>query len=444
MTKVVISFDTEDYVNPVGADGILRTAEALREAGVRGCYNIVAWLAQALVKWNRTDVLEALKYHETETHSLRHSYHPTICEYTDIEDFDEAMHIFRKNEDEALSIIKDIIGNNTFYAACPPGDSVSYVARYGYADMGIPIYDGDFLFDAAHGRPVSCSNILCMEYNFSMDNFLYWDKEQILEKIEEMANFDTYIAYHHPQKNAVDEFCDLLNFYRKNIDGEWILSKPLPAETTEKFMDNFTFFIEKLKEDPRFEIVTYEDIAKEYAGENRIIRSSDIPMLQKALAEDFFPVTLPDSFCLSDMMLACRDFLLGKEEHACEKVYGFLDVPYAISQPVTVTAEEMKESTKQVEDGTFLPTEIIVGSKKIGPADWLRAAMRIASGDVSATVVPDKWQIDLHQFPKLRDQNLKGSWVHADEFEDNFISNRSRLQTWTIRLPKGTNRKIFE
>ena len=76
MTKVVISFDTEDYVNPLGADGILRTAQVLQSLGVRGCYNIVAWLAQALVKWERTDVLEALKYHETETHSLRHSTTP--------------------------------------------------------------------------------------------------------------------------------------------------------------------------------------------------------------------------------------------------------------------------------------------------------------------------------------------------------------------------------
>ncbi|MBQ4088127.1 MAG: hypothetical protein IJC78_07775 [Clostridia bacterium] len=443
MTKVVISFDTEDYVNPLGADGILRTAQVLQSLGVRGCYNIVAWLAQALVKWERTDVLEALKYHETETHSLRHSYHPTICEYTDIEDFDEALRQFRQNEDEALTIIQDILGNDAFYAACPPGDSVSYVARYGYADMGIPIYDGDFLYDAEHGRPVSCSNILCMEYNFSMDCFLNWDKEQILEKIEEMANFDTYIAYHHPQKNAVVEFCDLLNFYRKNIEGEWILSTPLPAETTEEFMDNFRFFIEKLIEDPRFEIVTYEDIAKEYAGENRVIRPSDMPMLQKALAEEFFPVTVPDSFSLSDMMLACRDFLMGKEAHTCEKVYGFLDTPFAISQPVTVTAEEMKESANQIKDGAFLPAGITVGDKKLGPADWLRAAMQIVCGKESATVVPDKWQIDLNQFPRLRDQNLVGSWVHAEDFKDQYISDRSRLQAWTIRLPKGTSRKIF-
>jgi len=116
MTNIVISFDTEDYVNPAGADGILDMATILREENVRGCFNLVAWTAQALVKWGRQDVIEALRFHEIETHTLRHTYHPTICEYTDIEDFDEAMALFRKNEDEALRIMREIVGNDKFYA----------------------------------------------------------------------------------------------------------------------------------------------------------------------------------------------------------------------------------------------------------------------------------------------------------------------------------------
>lgn len=54
MTDIVISFDTEDYVNPAGADGILNAATFLKEENIRGCFNIVAWLAQALVKWGET------------------------------------------------------------------------------------------------------------------------------------------------------------------------------------------------------------------------------------------------------------------------------------------------------------------------------------------------------------------------------------------------------
>jgi hypothetical protein len=33
--------------------------------------------------------------------------------------------------------------------------------------------------------------------------------------------------------------------------------------------------------------------------------------------------------------------------------------------------------------------------------------------------------------------------MHTKEFEDRYLSHRFRLQSWTIRLPKGTERKIF-
>ena len=76
MTDIIFSFDTEDYVNPKGADGILRVGRILREAGIKGCFNTVGWLAEALVRWGRQDVIEELRHHEIETHSLRHSHHP--------------------------------------------------------------------------------------------------------------------------------------------------------------------------------------------------------------------------------------------------------------------------------------------------------------------------------------------------------------------------------
>ncbi|MBE6650418.1 MAG: hypothetical protein E7613_03805 [Ruminococcaceae bacterium] len=443
MTDLIFSFDTEDYVNPKGADGILRASKMIREAGFMPCHNVVAWLAEALVKWGRQDVIDELKKCEITTHSLKHSYHPTINEYTDIEDFDEAMRLFRKEEDEALKITQSIIGNERFTAACPPGDSVSYVAQYGYADMGFEIYDGGLTRDEVRGRPVSFCNIQNLMYKYAIDPFVYFTKEQVDEVIENLAKADVSIIYHHPQKNTVTTFCDLQNFHKgKNNDGEWILSDLVPEENVKRFEENLAYFLEKVKNDRRFNPMTYSQIADKYRS-YRVIKPQDIPEIKKWIDEEFFPLTRPDSLCISDILLACRDFLLGKSEHVCEKVYGFLDVPYAIPHPVKVTATEMKESAVQIPDGKFLPTEITVGSKKLGPADWLRAALIILSGKNEATVVPDKWQIDLNEFPQLRDLCFTGSWVHADDFPDKYVSDRSRLQSWTIRLPKGTERKIY-
>ena len=74
----------------------------------------------------------------------------------------------------------------------------------------------------------------------------------------------------------------------------------------------------------------------------------------------------------------------------------------------------------------------------------MRAAMAvILDGAETVTVAPDAWQIDLDQFPMYRDLSYKNTWVHCASLEDNFLSKRFRLQSWTIRLPKGTQRTIF-
>ncbi len=442
MTDIIFSFDTEDYVNPKGADGIIRASKMIREAGFTPCQNVVAWLAEALVKWDRQDVIDEMKQCEITTHSLRHSHHPTINEYTDIEDYDEAMRLFREEEDKALEIIKSIIGNDSFSAACPPGESFSYVAQYGYADMGIKIYDGGCTFDCKKNRPVSFCNIMTLQYNDGLDTFITDTKEDILDMIERIAERDVCVIYHHPQKNTVTEFCDCQNFNRENIEGEWILSDLVPEENVKRFEENLAFFLDKIKNDKRFNVTTYSEIAKKYPS-YRVIKPCHIPEIKKAIDEDFFPVTAPESLSLSDILLACRDFLMGKTEHICDKVYGFLEAPYAIAHPVKVTAEAMKKSASQIPDNTFLPTEIIVDGKKLGPADWLRAALMILSGADEAVVVPDKWQIELNEFPRLRDLALKGSWIHLNSYEDKYISDRLRLQSWTIRLPKMSKRKIF-
>ena len=443
MTDLIFSFDTEDYVNPAGADGIIRASKLIREAGFTPCQNVVGWLAHALVKWGRQDVIGEIKKCEICTHSLRHSHHPTIAEYTDIEDFDEAMGLFRKDEDEAVRIIKEVFGVNGVVSACPPGSSFSSVAYYGYSDMGIKVYDDGCVNDELKSRPVSFCNMLDLKYNYGLDSFINDSKEDICELIEKMAQLEVCVIYHHPAKNTIVHFADDQNFNGENLEEEnWILSELLPEEKIKRFEENLVFFLDKIKNDKRFNVTTYSEILKKYESE-RVIKRSHLEEIKKHIDMELFPVTTPDSLSLSDIMLACRDFLHGKTEHVCEKVYGFLNTPFCISQPVKVTASEMRESTKHIHDNEFLPTEIMVGDKKLGPADWLRAALIVLTGQEEAEVVPDKWQIDLNQFPRLRDLKLKGTWIHSPDFQDRFVTDRLRLQSWTIRLPKGTKRKIF-
>lgn len=444
MTYITFSFDTEDYVNSVGADDILRISALLKKHNITGCFNVVARLAEALKKWGRQDVIAALKEHEIETHSLAHSYHPTINEYTDLEDYNEALKLFLDEETECLKILKDILGVEKVYAACPPGNSTSYVAHYGYDILGIPCYDGDNLFDKRLHRPISCCNILCLDYVMTLVETLeVSSNEELLALLDKMAEAEYITVCNHPQNFSLTQWWDGLNFMGKNTpEEEYILSAKRTPEEREELYKKFEFLINAIKQDDRFKIVTYKDIAEIYGSKERVITAEALKEVKPQLEEYFFPVTYPDSYCISDILLACRDLLLGKKKHICGKVYGFLTTPYAIEEELTLTAAEITEAAHQIGEG-FLPERLIVGDKTVGIGDWLFAALEALNGAKTVTLKPRDPQIDLDQFPFYRDLSYADSWVHSPDFKDNFLSHRFRLQSWTIRLPENTPRKIF-
>ena len=167
--------------------------------------------------------------------------------------------------------------------------------------------------------------------------------------------------------------------------------------------------------------------------------------MQNQINEYFFPVTTPNSYCIADIFLACRSLLLGKESHVCGKVYGFLSEPYTASEQITLTYEDAVKIANSIDPDSFLPTEFLVNGKKIGPRDLLDAFLTfLLDGANEYTVKPNQpWQIDLDQFPSLRDLNYRHSWIHADTLNDDYLSNRLRYQAWTVRLPKDTKRMIF-
>lgn len=446
MTDVLFTFDTEDYVNPDGADAILRTCQILQSENVRGCFNIVGKLALALEKWGRQDVIEALKYHEINIHSLAHSHHPTIDEYTDTEDFEEARARFMKNELECISILKRVFGVEKFAAAVPPGISSSYVARYGYSELGVPFFPATPTDDNINLRPVSCCNTYGIPYAYYLEHKMHRMKErEILELINtEVAGSSLFAFGGHPNMFIYSEHWDKINFNGKNTpESEWKPCDRRKQYDIDRFYHNFRFLVKAIKNDPRFRIVTYETAAREL-NYTRTVKRSQIPEIKQLLDEEFFPLTFPESLCLSDIFHACREFLQGKTEHLCDRVYGFLNEPYAITKPVSVSAADMIISAKTIPADGFLPQSIAVGDTVLGTADWLRAALEILCGSDTATVTPKSWQIDITQFYQLETEKIyKSRWVHSDEFEDSYISDRLRLQTWTIRLPAGTARKIY-
>ena len=437
MTDIVFSFDTEDFTSSVSADAIVREAEILRARGIRGCFCVVGLLAKQLQNWGRTDVMEALRHHEIDLHTYGHTLHPMINEYTDIEDFGAARDEVIRQETEALRLIKDTFGTDRVYAAVPPGNSKSYAAMYAYADMGVPIY-ADTFCDPEDGRGSHYCNIFHMDYAYCCESdFFDGDRETLKKVLDTLAQRKRAVVYTHPNASLFDEWWDILNYDKENLCefGQWKVCRRRPREKSEKFYENLGIFADMVQNDSRFRIVTYADVAKEIEKEPpRTVTCGDLPEIRKQLSENLFPVTTPVSLSLSDIFYACADLLCGKREHLCRKVYGFLFRPCPSPEAFTVTAEEMRKSAAAIRTDDFIPPKIPVAGKEAGPADWMMAALDILCGKTETKIVPGEQMPCPDILPKVRDCSLKGTWRHADSFEDKYLSDRLRLQMWTMRF----------
>ncbi|MDR3314280.1 MAG: hypothetical protein LBS96_07475 [Oscillospiraceae bacterium] len=428
MTEVLFSFDTEDFTSNEAADAIRDLANILRAEGIRGNFCMVGLLAQQLSAWGRGDVKEALSHHEIQFHSYGHTLHPLLNEYTDVADFAAAKAEFLRREGEGIALVRQHLGVGALYAACPPGNSFSYVAFYAYPEMGLPAYI-DTVVDSPDGGLWFC-NGLHMQYVVSMESLFYDNSMTTQQLLERLRTRKRAVIYTHPNRVLFREFWDVVNYDKENLRpfGDWLPCAKEPPERVAHYYSELRGLIRAMKADGGFTFTTVRSVlAAEQKKPARVVRRGDCLALLAALREAVNPV---GNLSVADVFQAAVHFLRTEDDiFYPDKTYGFLEAPQGITAPVTVTAEELRALAVGLELSAFLPPRI----GALGPADYLIAALEALCGAQTVPLAPRAQQIDLAPYPKLRDLQLKGTWRHSDAFEDRFLSDRLRWQAWTLR-----------
>lgn len=124
-TKILFSFDCEDYTSDRSTDMLVRLGNTLANNGVVGHFQMVALLAADIERKSRQDVIQALEPHQIGYHSYDHSIHPNLMEKTDVEGFKLATERFLEKEPAGAEIVKRVFGRDSLCSACPPGNSIS-------------------------------------------------------------------------------------------------------------------------------------------------------------------------------------------------------------------------------------------------------------------------------------------------------------------------------
>ena len=449
VTKALFFFDTEEYTDPSNSDPIVSIANLLTEEGVRGHFAFVGYLAKKLVDWRRTDVIDALKPHLIGTQTLYHSLHPNINEKTDIADFDEAYRRAAADEWQSLGMILAALGRERedVLASVMPGPSHSYVAFYLYADMGIRFFGGcgNLFRDGRHGELWYC-NQRHLPYSAEGDDGIHletflrsWDEKWIAAHLDKIAKLDRVTFYMHPHMAVCTRHPDGLNWDKRNMTpyGKWVSPPHRDPAVTAEYYRRLRKFVRIVKEDPRFEITDCRKLMEAEIPRRPITRA-DIPAIRASLGKALAPVEAPASWSVADCFQAAVRLLRGETAYVPDKVYGFLETPRGVSTPTTVRTADLRAAAARISLDRFLPAAVRVGGTDLGAADFLFAALEaLETGADEIRVVPREQLGDVARLlPGLAGFTTRGKWRYAEDYEDRYLSDRLRLQLWTLRYER--------
>lgn len=440
-TKVVFFFDTEDFIRPQSADAIRDIADILHSEGVRGHFAMIGYLGKKLVDWRRTDVLNALTNHLIGTQTLYHSLHPNITEYTDIEDYSMARELALRDEARGIGMLQAATGQERMWCSVLPGNGSSIVALYLYADLGIPFFGGGtglFTDETNCGDVWYCNQRhLDYAYDLRLESFIpgYLGMRDVDKELDALAARKVVTFYMHPHMAVCTKHWDWVFKGGNNYEfGKWPSAPARDAADVALFYARLRAFIRRLKSDGRFEISDCERLLAEQHPRRAIVRA-DVPALRKALLGRFAPVRSPGEWCIADVFGAAVAFLRGADRFEPGKVYGFLYAPTGVTARCTVKASDLRRAAAGLDCKDFLPASIAVGGRRIGPADFLFAALEaVETGAEEIALEPRDQLGDIaHCLPTMAQANFRGTWLYTDGFRDEWISNRLRWQFWTFR-----------
>jgi hypothetical protein len=476
--RVILWFDTEDYLLPASDDAARRIAEILTERGIRGTFKIVGEKARTLEARGRHDVIEALRKHDIGYHTNLHSVHPTPSEYLAEAGWLEGMAEFVRRERAGAEDVRRIFGVARLSTYGQPGSSWAPQAVAALPEIGVLTAAGvsTYVDEGSHvgvgGAPfwyAGALHVFNMGENITRmplheKNGLSRGRDEFRAIYDRLRREGGGLVsvYYHPAEWVHEEFWDAVNFRRgANPPRErWVAPPERPREETQTAYREFGEYIDFQRSLPGVRFVTAADLPDLYrdrireAGADRatimrvaqrVAEGTALDSLQDAQGRWISPA---DQFVMLVGFVA-RAVADGRvpERVPVFAVHGPAErAETGAARELTWPAmrDTVADAAAALAGDKRIPSRVFAGAQAVAPADFLRATAAVALAVARAAegepefpervTVPAGTRVGTERFIAADTPDLFGGWIiHPEGFRAPHILALARLQAWTLK-----------
>ena len=463
--RVLLWFDTEDYILPQSDDAAKRLAVFLTQQGISATFKVVGEKARTLVRRQRQDVIGAIARHEIGYHSNTHSQHPTVAEYESTLDWESGVEEFTRRERAGFEDVAHIFGKSPV-AYGQPGSSWAPQVFPALRKWGVQVYLDEGQQVGLRGRPFWYGGLL---------NIFNTQEGEQLRPNQDWSNLDmakakfqdSYLRmmqrkeggvislYFHPCEFVHKEFWDAVNFGggANPPSDAWQLPPVKTPEESEKAFSYFENLVLYMKSFPLVDFITASEAASLYAdrAQKHVFSTQEIAEVAGQVEPEIsfqsvgrFDLSASEVFYLLNKFVANVVLRKGAEPLIFSNgtPYGPTSEPVELTGKLEVPWSQFARTVVDVQDELdktgHIPNAVWLGSQKISPESYLQGVTKAISslvrdGEAPDSVTFEPAKLSAAQYVADDSPDLWNWVIFPRGFRAPKMMSLAKLQAWTLK-----------
>jgi hypothetical protein len=455
MARLILSFDTEDFVTPESDDALLMLTTELTQRGLRGNFALVGDKLRALLQRGRRDVIAALAAHELDYHSNDHHFFPLQAPLLESLPWDEGLAWVLDHEARGVELIEQTCGVRPV-AYIKADSHWTPPTLCAYRRLGMTVYSSRH-FATADPQPYRYMNLQCLPYAGMLDGFIARDgtpkrlADAALTEVQgklAAAGEHPVVYGTHPCMWVCEKFYDVHNVKRRGrppARAKWQPAPLLPPERIERNRRFLRRFLDGLLA-AGVECTCYADACAGGRADPFGPDAAGLATLCRQVRERFGATRVEGRIFSAAELLAMLCWVVARHEGGTcpdsppvRRPLGPVTTPRTLEAPLPVCARALQGAAQYADEHIahtgHIPAGVDVGGHHFPPGPLLMAlaegVLRLHEGK-KLGCSPLAVMADCPDEQALLEGQRIGAWALPPDYRPARLLELGRLQSWTL------------